>query len=174
MARIPFKGSGYTGEQDVIFVTKFVVGPMPPRARLFDPVVLKAACKEFHEAAQSYLACQDYLKEGPPAQSLIPEVVLPDPLKLQKPPMECLTWFTGFRLLNNELVFEAEVRTSEKLPTKARKAIGDTLSRSFKALIGNIERKGGVPGDLAPAETLVTPKPPDQAPGANSEIPEIP
>ena len=99
---------------------------------------------------------QDYLKEESTGiQEIIPgiEPVLPP----EKKPMTVTVHHTGFTLRDGDVVFVAEIRTSEKLPTKARKAIAETLSRAFQALVGNIERQGGIPGDLASAQLLVTP-----------------
>lgn len=172
MADASFKGAGYTGITHVLHINRFTFGPMPPRARLFDPDAQKKHCTEFHAAARKFLVSQDYLNEGPGVQELIPEIEL-TPAQAKKP-MEVLVWFTGFAIQAGDVVFEVELRTSEKLPTKARKIIGDTLSRAFKACVGNIERSGGIPGDLVPAETLVTPKEPDTPPAPNNEIPVTP
>lgn len=174
MPEVPFKGAGYTGSVDQIHITKFEIGPFPPRARLFDRAVLVRECQKFQDAARAFLVCQEWLKVPPDTQEIIPEVLPVLEPKVKKPPMEVLVWASGFALNEGLLVFKVDVRSSEKMPTKARKMIGDSLSKALKVLIGTIERTGGVPGDIVPADILVTPPRHEHVAVNSNEIPEIP
>lgn len=175
MANACFKGAGYTGELDTVFITRFEIGPMPPRARLFDRAVVVEECRKFQEVAHAFLVSQDWMKPPPDPQELIPEVVATTEPKEPCAPMEVLIWFCGFVILDGAVVFRVEIRSSKKLPTKARKLVGDTLSKALKALVGIIERRGGCPGDLVPATDIAVAAAPKEAPlPMNPEIPEIP
>lgn len=169
MAQSGFKGSGYTGTTSQIHITTFEVGPFPPRARLFDRAVLVAACTEFQVGARQFLVNQEYLAGPPEVQDIIPGIApVPAP-----PAMEVLVWFTGFVIRDDLLMFAAELRTSEKLPTRARKLIGENLSKALKRLVGIIECRGGTPGDLVPAADLIT-EPVATTPPLAGPIPELP
>jgi len=171
--RTEFSGAGYRGTTEQIHVNIFEAGPMPPRARLFSRAVIIEECEKFQATARQFLVNQEWNPKPVGTQELIPEAAAAVPPEEPKAPMEVLTWFCGFVVVDGLLMFRAEIRTSEKLPAKARKLIGETLSRGVKALTGVIERRGGTPGDIVPLQDIAPPVPPADPP-ATPPIPEIP
>jgi hypothetical protein len=176
MAATDFKGSGYTGAVSQIHITTFEIGPLPPRVRVFKREVVHDECFQFRDRAQEFLRSLSWLPEPPDRQETIPEIAPFIPEKPEEAPPEVTVWAADFKVTSKGLCFIVELRSSDKLPTNARKRIGAALVKDMKALTGHIECHGGTPGDVVPATELVTATAsPEVAPvNVSTEIPEIP